>query len=544
MNLFLSRGASWLAAAVLLSSGFSLRAAGPLDNLITFDPANGSIQELKSAPAGPSILHSGEFGLWQVRFQDGQILNATSPDQRFQRAANAQTGGVRMTYESAKLRVVVDANPVAGGVEFQAQVTPRQGVVLDFACPARLRFPASEVNRLVCPASGNESVGTAFRRKFFEPYAGDQPAGWQTDPGKGGGYQKLLGGGPVMRPVQDEPVGLLVTKDGRDWLGTAAAAIEKAKAVVNRPPAAGQMDLVLVDSANGPYFAARRLGNTGRLWRVSGMVRDEDTELVQNLVAGVMDRLVQKPAPGRSRIGLIALVRGPERGNWAAVKIADWAARLQRLPAVKAGKVEFVRLETLPELDAALRDTTFAAVLNPYGEAFPVARGADFAAAIDRAEKYIRGGGNWFEVGGYSFFMPLRPRRFQDEYHVSYPSAFADFLHLDTRAGTAALYRVQPRTWEPWQAQKDHAARFVPGARLRRRRAGRLVRAQLQHVRRPGSDLAGARRPAHGGIVRGRRSADLRPRQWPDPAPGGQAFARAARTASQRGAGFSRRQRP
>lgn len=49
------------------------------------------------------------------------------------------------------------------------------------------------------------------------------------------------------------------------------------------------------------------------------------------------------------------------------------------------------------------------------------------------------------------------------EFRSFYPPAFADFFHWDTHQGSAAVYRVAPRTWEPWQAVKDRRAIFIPG---------------------------------------------------------------------------------
>jgi hypothetical protein len=48
-------------------------------------------------------------------------------------------------------------------------------------------------------------------------------------------------------------------------------------------------------------------------------------------------------------------------------------------------------------------------------------------------------------------------------YESSYPPIFADFYYLETVAGSAAIYRLQPRTWEPWAGAKDHEKIFVPG---------------------------------------------------------------------------------
>ena len=60
------------------------------------------------------------------------------------------------------------------------------------------------------------------------------------------------------------------------------------------------------------------------------------------------------------------------------------------------------------------------------------------------------------------FFQPQPSKRFL-KYESPYPPVFADFLHLDSSAGAASLYRVQPRTWKPWAGEKDPRAIFVPG---------------------------------------------------------------------------------
>jgi len=44
-----------------------------------------------------------------------------------------------------------------------------------------------------------------------------------------------------------------------------------------------------------------------------------------------------------------------------------------------------------------------------------------------------------------------------------YPDGFADFFHLDTRAGSASIYGVRPQRWPPWEGTKNKQAIFVPG---------------------------------------------------------------------------------
>ncbi len=66
-------------------------------------------------------------------------------------------------------------------------------------------------------------------------------------------------------------------------------------------------------------------------------------------------------------------------------------------------------------------------------------------------------------MAGYPFFGELRPTRGACKYECGYPPAFADFFHLQTTAGSAAVFRVQPRHWAPWEGAQNHQAIFVPG---------------------------------------------------------------------------------
>ena len=168
-----------------------------------------------------------------------------------------------------------------------------------------------------------------------------------------------------------------------------------------------------------------------------------------------------------------------------------------------------MELKTLEAIAAAEEGGDFLAILNPYGECLPVGntgrsrldeRGRDAAApavplpssppvspphgqqvapgarakagsatkdalqaAVAAVGRYVRGGGNWFEVGGYPFFVALEPGGRFLEYGATYPPAFADLFHIESQSGTAAVYRVQPREWAPWQGARDPGAIFVPG---------------------------------------------------------------------------------
>ena len=435
---------------------------------VTFSAANGSILSVtREGQAGP-ILQSGESGLWHVRFQDGSSVSAAdfsadSEQRRFACETDEAANAVRMVYRSPQIAVTVTVTGRSDGVEFVGEVEPREKTILDFAVPARIRFDPDRLERLVAPENGNFSVGTAYNARFFKQQPQDKPSGWQSHSTGPAGYVSLYGGPLDQREDNEPTVTLQVTEDGRQWLGAALAdRIDGAQFLVNRPSAREQAPLTLVDSPNGPYFSANGLGGRGRIWRLGGRVGEAEENLAAGMVSAVIERLAAPATPGRTKAGLLSLKRGPEAGGWASVKVAEWLKRLRALPAARSGEADVVELATPREMMEALAADDFVAILNPYGEGTPVLEEGGMPAAVEAIGRYVRAGGNWFEVGGYPFHYELRPLR-----HLSrgtpYPAGFADFLHLDTNAGSASIYRAQPRPWAPWAGATDKRAIFVPG---------------------------------------------------------------------------------
>ena len=348
------------------------------------------------------------------------------------------------------------------GIEMSAEASPKQKTIVEFSLPGRLRFDASGLKQVVFPTDGNQSVGVAFLRGFFQPQA--VPTRWDSHLVGGQGYSSLYGDGLVMRDVEDPPVPLHATDEGRKWLGTAVAgSVAKAKATVNRAPKKEQAELVLVDSEHGAYFSATSLGGRGRLWRLGGAIRDREEELATTLLCAAIERLAADHPNGRDTIGLIALSNGPPAGSWSSVPMQQWQKSIQRVHAAQSGKVKFVELQDAEAVAKAQASGTFLAILNPYGEWLPVAKQGGMAAAVQAIGRYVREGGNWFETGGHPFFVELYPADRFYRFSVDYPAAFADFVHLEFRSASAAVYRVQPRAWEPWQAARDAKCIFVPG---------------------------------------------------------------------------------
>lgn len=455
--------------AGLLNTAVVGRGEGPLRVTgerfeMELSPENGSILRLSEKGKAGTIVAGGEDGLWQAKLLDGTTIQAAafstgSAERRFQCSREGTEGAWRLSYRSREIDVTVLLSRREDGVELTADVTPHGGTILEFALPARLRFPPESLDRLVCPADGNQSVGTALLPSFFKEQA--HPTSWKSHVVGSKGYESLLGGPLAMRPNVDPAVPLRVTDEGRKWLGNRVPA--GAVATVNRPPKPGQADLILVDSEHGPYFSASSLGGQGRLWRIGGSVGSQEERLATAMVGAAIERLAAQRPERRDKIGLLALQGGPAYGSWTAVSVRRWEERFRGLRAVAAGKVEFVELATVEQMNAARSGAEFLAILNPYGEWLPARQAGDMAAAVAAIGRYVREGGHWFEIGGYPFFCELLPAgRFQS-YAVGYPPAFADFFHLQTRAGTAAIHRVQPRNWEPWRGLQDKHAIFVPG---------------------------------------------------------------------------------
>lgn len=434
---------------------------------IALSRSNGAILGFAESGRQGALFRSGDQGLWHIRFEDGTTVDAAefsgnSAQKQFRPSVDPNSGAVTMTYRSAEIEVAVTVRAQGDGVDMSAEVSPKRKAVLDFALPARLRFDPDELQRLVCPADGNQSVGTAFLSGFFKPQP--EPTRWSSHASGPQGCAALYGGGLMMRDVQDPPVPLRVTDDGRKWLGSAIAGrIDRAAATVNRAPQKSQAELVLIDSEHGPYFSASRLGGEGRLWRFGGGIGEREADLVVAVLSATVNRLAAERPGDRDSIGLIALSGGPPAGSWSSVHVQQWREAFQRLAAVRSGKVKLLELRTAGAIAEAQTSGKFLAILNPYGEWLPVEKQGGMRAAVRAIGRYVQGGGNWLETGGHPFFIELCPADRYYQYGVSYPPAFADFFHLEGRLGRAAVYRVQARAWEPWQGARDARCIFVPG---------------------------------------------------------------------------------
>jgi hypothetical protein len=435
---------------------------------IGFADTNGSILNVTGG-SGTSVLRGSPAGLWQAFLLGGGTIRAAgfragSAQNTFAWSLESEQGPLRLFYTNAQVAVSVTVSGLTNGADFTATVEPRgSNVLTEFALPARLQFAPEDLSRLVGALNSSDAVGAAFKEGFFRAQPPEAPAGWQTRVVGPSGYISLFGGPLVSRADNDPPTSVSVTPDGRAWLGDALAdRLQGAAAVVNRPSTRSQTPLVLADSTNGPYFSGSQLGGSGWLFRVGGSVGTSESGLVQDLVTAALEHWAGVAPPGRTRVGLVALTRGPSSGGWAGVSVAEWRTRLRASTSLAARGVEVLELTHAGEVLAALGTTNLLALLNPYGEWTPVLEQTGMSGMVAAVRGFVRAGGCWIETGGYPFYYELRPAPFFS-YESPYPPAFADFLHVETTAGRASVYGVQPQIHAPWSGATDPATVFVPG---------------------------------------------------------------------------------
>ena len=422
---------------------------------LRFDTKTGALESLTQN--GKTVLRGGEWGLWQIKMRDGTVVNAK--DCAVSLKSDAPNNALTLQYRSATADVAVSVEATTNGADFRAIINAKKSDVLDFSLPARLRFAPDDVNRLIFPMAGSAGTGWALKSSFFRKQNG--ASGWQPQVVGPQGYAQLFGGPLNSLADEVEPVKLQSTPQGKEWLGAEISGqIDAAQLMVNRASTPQQTDLILVDSANGPWLSASKFGGTGALWRVANSRSEGDAKLALEAVAAVIEKLTTQQN-NRAKIGLIALEKGPEGGAWTAVKIADWIRQFQNLRALNNEK-QLVILKTPAEMRAALKSNEFLTILNPYGEYLPADETENLGDVVAFIGAYVKAGGHWFEVGGYPFFVALRPLRFYS-HSVPYPTAFADFMQLETKNGSAAIYGVQPQSLVPWQGAQDKKSIFVPG---------------------------------------------------------------------------------
>ena len=438
---------------------------------IAISKTNGAILSFKGTSTN-DIATGGEAGLWSVSYTnntttngtiDASLFSAGSVSNAFQ--ASVLGDGLLLSYSSDKVAVAVTLSNRGDGVDISAVVTPGTDVTATgLNLPAKLRFVPSTVQKFVAPSHSSDGVGVAYNSNFFRIQPETNAATWksvaQADGGLG--YRTIYGAGLTF--TNSTPVAISFNTNGQTWLGaTVSSNWENSTAVVNRPPAAGQSDLTLIDSPNGPYFSGSHLGggtNAGYLLRISGNVNGTNAvNRSLDVVLAAVKHLALSPG-GRTKVGVLSMERGPVIGEtWPSeVRIDQWAGGLA---ASLPPGIDLVLIADMAELAAAAGGSDFLAILNPYGELVPASLSGGVSGTVTTLRDYVHAGGNWIEVGGHPFFFALQPELYYSV-ELPYPAAFADFFQLETSNGNASLFGVQSVLTDPANSWSTGSL-FVPG---------------------------------------------------------------------------------
>jgi len=424
--------------------------------------ADGTLGFRGAGEAQPhEFLRSGGSA-WAIAFVDGSTVTAAqflaAPWSGHVRSETVE-GRLLQHWESPALALDLEATPAGNALELRLRVlrVDRPLERVDF--PQALRFDPGAVAQVVFPQRAGEGVGLALAGRFFGPHL-ETPGGYAPRTIGPQAYTALLGAPLRQLPDSEPAVALRVTDLGREWFDAATVArINAASVSVNRPPAPGQMPLVLVDSDSGPAVAASDLGGHGLLLRLAtrtgGQAAEREARLQQAIVLGATEALVRRhPDRFRNRtVAVAALSRGPEAGGWTATPVSQWAAVFRASAVLRQAGVAVSVLETPAALRRAWGDGSAAVILNPYGEHLPTGSAEHWRDDIEAVRGYVRGGGFWWEVGGYPFHYVLEPLPYLGV-TAAYPGSTADLIHLQGATAALAILGIQPLLRQPWDRER------------------------------------------------------------------------------------------
>ncbi len=141
-------------------------------------------------------------------------------------------------------------------------------------------------------------------------------------------------------------------------------------------------------------------------------------------------------APSKSGVAMrVGVIDMPiVRHQTTRIPSTEWVTALESSSWV-GDRLTVRRITSLEELMGALaHPEKWLAIINPYGEAFPVAGPTRWKEILAGIRQYVRHGGNWFETGGYPFFEGF----FQEDGGVASARIMGegmDFLGLGVSGG-------------------------------------------------------------------------------------------------------------
>ncbi|RMG00114.1 MAG: hypothetical protein D6741_07360, partial [Planctomycetota bacterium] len=420
---------------------------------VIFDATTGAVREIRQRDAEAPIL-TGEPDLWTIERRDGSIVRAS--EGRLRTTWDETRGMLQLDFTHRAADVHLSCRALPEGPLFSAVVAMKQGTALAWNFPSGLEFDVPAVEEFIFP----DNIGVAFTRHFFEPGG----AGVERRPLHGEGYRLVADRRCAIRPEDDPPKRLTPGKDAAllpGWFRNEIAS-RAYEVTADRPTTDPGLAFSLLETENGPWLEADRLGGRGLFVRYGGRMIAQDGSLTRLQAAGVIAVLEAAfrgafDAKETSADDALRLSRGRENTR-IAVLVGRASGRpgirrsplpgmlhawLERLPWVRDARIEIVTLRTADELREALSaDRPPAAIVNTQAECFPAESSTQAEAMLEAIRSYVRRGGLWFEAGGgYPFYYAIVPAR--DMKFASANRHFCDFAALDSKHGTWSLFGVQ-----------------------------------------------------------------------------------------------------
>ena len=426
--------------------------------IVHFSAQTGAIVEITDNEGKNIAVRSAQPGLFMlegdVRTARAHISSKSIDPRNAECKIAKQDGKVIATYKKngAEVRVVVSGGN--GFLDFQTEVWNHNVpfVIKQVHAPGKLVLGTETLQRVIMPGNAMQGCGLAFEKAFFQL---QRDVSWARRDGGTDAYERLFGGKCMsLNAHQVDATNLKVTPDGAAvFPKKLVEEINKLKRKVTRASGAGQYDEILINSPNGPFFSTSSLGGKGRIgrfgvWQVFNDFKYYEQNGKILFVEPVKYVIAQRSTKEKSRnkIVLFDLKQGPSVGVFSKIPVAKWRKELKAL--AEANHLKLISAESPEKMLELLQCPDVLAIVNPYGEGLPISNGGR-GEMIEAIRTYVKNGGYWQETAGLSFWSELVAEKFFN-YKTEYPSAAADFQHVDFTGSGMSLYSVQPLPTKTW----------------------------------------------------------------------------------------------
>ena len=402
---------------------------------------------------GQKLTLANRNGLWSTRFIDGSILHA----QKISKVTRPDKNKIILHYDTKELAVSVTVTAQEDHVDFQAVLTPHDKTVVEFSIPGRFHFSPEAVNGVICHSNVSTNIGIRFNSGFFRSVQAGKDFIWKKDRVIGEEAVRALFGSPFLNlGDRSREIPLTVTEEAAEWLlPEDIRLLRETRLTPSRPFDAGQAEIAFLKYGDNVVMGGTRFGGSGLFFR-TGTFQPSNRSLrniMRVIVSMIRKRMDKYPGSARKRVALIFLPYGqgapkPELSEWLA--------------AFRKASIEPELIRSPEELEKLLHSPETAVIVNPGNEFCLPLPGKDLTAMMSDLKRFVRDGGCWFEVSGYSFYYQLGPREYMTTGRNGVPGALADFFHFELNGKKAAVYAVQPVTWEPFEGLRNREAVFVP----------------------------------------------------------------------------------